>query len=220
MTIAPRWAVLAVALGCWLGHGASAGAQVFELITSFTGCTAEGCPDDGDLGVPGGPMLIAPDGFFYGALVPDFRTPDDLPRSRGAVYRVDTAGRRVILHRFDGVGTSGCFAEFTGGSGALTVGADGAIYGVASACGAPGGSTIFRIAGAAFEVVHEFPPGGFAPLTIAAGPGGAFYGIGSEAGTGRVIYEWNGALRVLAPYEGPIYWMVPDFVRGPDGNLY
>jgi hypothetical protein len=73
-----RLAVGVIAFAC-LGLAANSRAQVFELITSFRHCTPEGCADDAHPGIPAGPLLAGADGFFYGALSPDFRVPGVSP---------------------------------------------------------------------------------------------------------------------------------------------
>jgi hypothetical protein len=222
MRLAHRFALaVTVAVVC-LGHAAPARAQVFELLSSFRSCTPDGCPPDGDPGVPVGPLVLAGDGFLYGLLLPDRR--EGAPPSRGAIYRIDTAGRRAIVHRFTGVGMGGCLGTVV--RQALTVGHDGAVYGLATSCApsSTSGNSIFRIVGSSFQIVQEFPSdglNGFVPYSLFAGPGGAFYGIGYHPAvdTRLFVYEWNGALRPLARHTGPDFWL-PSFVKGPDGNLY
>jgi hypothetical protein len=204
-----------IAAVCNLAGASPARAQVFELVASFVGCTPEGCPDGGDSGIPAGPLLAGADGFFYGALVDSLST--ERP-PQWAIYRVDTTGHRLILHRFTGEGENGCFV------GSLTIGADGALYGVAGSCGTDS-STIFRIVGTAFEVVQTFPSDGtFRPGSLFAGPGNAFYGVGTDTSSGAsqsVVFRWDGIVEVLGPARGNLFDLTSaEFVKGPDGNLY
>lgn len=205
MRIPPQLAIaFAIALVC-LGHAGSAGAQVFELIDSFAGCPPEGCDDSSDIARPVNPLLLGPDGHFYGSTGIDWRDGEAAPRSWGTIFRIDTAGQRTILKRFSGE-AGGC-----GSNRSITIGDDGAVYGVGSRC-------IFRLIGASFEVLQTFPVGGFIPDSIFAGPGGAFYGFG-VTGTGtRVIYKWSGDVTLLLGL--PLQALVSDMMRGPDGNLY
>lgn len=215
MAIAPRL-VLASIVAILLAHASSADAQVFELIDSFAGCPPEGCGPGDDIAAPQVPLLLGPDGLFYGISSVYFVPGDDGPRSWGTVYRIDSAGRRVILHRFDETG-QGCPTNNR-----LTFGADGALYGLAGRCnGGVHDARIIRITGGTFEVVQTFPADGFTPISIIAGPGGAFYGVGSIPGTDfRVIYKWDGnAITLLLGMSGESY-SSPDLVRGPDGNIY
>jgi hypothetical protein len=209
--IRPRVAVVVFAVAVSVAVAARADAQVFELIDSFRGCTPEGCDDTSDVARPDGPLLLAPDGFFYGATGVDRREGESSPRSWGTIFRIDTAGQRTILRRFSGEGDGGCF------NGSITVGDDGALYGLSSRCDFGAAATIFRLIGTSLEVLQTFPPGGFTPQSIYAGPGGAFYGFGITGTGSHVLYKWSGDVTVLGGYE---YAFLPDLMRGPDGNLY
>lgn len=201
---------------CNLADASPARAQVFELVSSFAGCTAEGCAEGADPGLPAGPLLAGPDGFLYGALTRDSGAPD-APPYHGAIYRIDAAGHRLILHRFEGQGGSGCY------SGSLTMTSDGALYGVAHSCDGSGDSTIFRLVGTAFEVVQAFPgDGGFRPFSLFAGPGSDFYGVGRDTSIGEpVVFRWNGTVQVLGPGRTDFFDLTfSEFLKGPDGNLY
>ena len=211
MKIPPGFAVAVLALLCCLGPAASARAQVFELIDAFAGCPEEGCGAGGDIAHPAWPLILGPDGHFYGMSGIDSRIDEEEPRSWGAIFRIDTAGHRTILHRFNCAGP-GDYA-----SGSMAFGPDGALYGIGARCRGHN-ATIFRLVGDSFEILQEFPTGGFIPLSIVAGPGGTLYGFGFYSGgpfpLGRQ-YKWTGDITVLA--TEPVGGLL---LRAPDGNLY
>ena len=194
----------AIVVVCGLGAATTARAQIFELIDSFAA----------DVSLPQGPLTLGPDGHLYGTSGIDWRNGEPAPRNWGAVYRIDGRSSRSVLYQFPGTGPGGC------GTARVSFGADGAIYGVAFGCDAeasPG--AIYRIAGTSFQILQQFPAGDFTPLTLTAGPDGAFYGFGYSYSSGGVaLFKWDGALHVMEEYPG--IWGGPDFARASDGTLY
>lgn len=187
-------------------------AQAFELINSFAGCPVEGCgPGVGDGATPfvDSPLVLGPDGNFYGVAGLDWRPGEETARSWGTIFRVSTNGMRTVLHSFDGIGPGGC------GPSTVTFGADGALYGAAVACWGEGSSVIFRLAGTSYQVLEEFPQGGFRPTFLTTGADGSIYGCGGAPGSGR-FFKWNGTLTILPGSSG-----CPSNMRlAPDGNFY
>ena len=214
MTIPHACAAVVVAVVCGVGHVSPARAQVFELIDAFAGCPVGGCGADGDAAVPDRQLRLGPDGLFYGVSGVDWRADEEQPRSWGTIYRINTAGERVILRRFNNAGPGDC------ATGNLTLGADGAFYGIGGPCSfGLYNATIFRLTGTSFEIVEEFPAG-FRPFSIAAGPGGTFYGFMATGGATLFLYKWDGTISNLGAYPLGGFPSPPELLQGPDGNLY
>jgi uncharacterized repeat protein (TIGR03803 family) len=200
----------------------AAHAQVVEPLGSFTGCgPSNTCSANDDGSHPLSALVLAPDGNLYGT------TSGEGTESLGTIFRVTPDGVRTVVYNFSAAGgANGCHPV-----GRLTVGADGALYGVTSRCATSAG-TLFRFSAPTLDVLHRFdaaqpydPSGG-----MALGADGAFYGptlghdgpIVPETGP---FFRWDGSFSVL-PSPPPLsFGEVPprvfgDLTRGADGNIY
>lgn len=192
----------------------TAGAQQFELISSFTGCAPEGCGTTGDPAHPGS-LVRGPDGNFYGTSGFDRRPGDPGPRSWGTVFRIAPDGARQILHVFDGTTAGGC------GTAGVTFGQDGALYGVTGGgCATPAtGRVIFRISDGSYSVVQELPAGSLIPYTFVAGSNGAFYGLAHVDPDRTAVVKWDGNSVTQVTAFGS-QAILTNLVPAPDGNIY
>ena len=208
--------VVALAMLGLLTPDSPARAQIYEVLSSFTGAAG------GDGVMPHTVMIPGPDGSLYGSTPHDASAP-------AVIYRVGLDGVRSIVYRFaDDFGTAYCSP-----SGKLAVGMDAALYGLADGCGGGDGGILFRLAGTSFTVLHRFEA---SPATgLARGADGRLYGAANPTAPGRegIIFAWDGAIAVLqtlawlpasVPPE-PFHTDRRDFVRGEltrgrDGSLY
>jgi uncharacterized repeat protein (TIGR03803 family) len=217
LLLAARRCFVAVALVAPLTLASPAGAQVFEVLSSFRGANAT----DGIR--PHTVMIPGPDGSLYGTTPYDDGAP-------AVIYRLTLEGVRTIVYRFqDDFGTSYCSPQ-----GRLAVGLDAALYGLAAGCGtATEGGILFRLAGTSLSVLHRFdsPPS----AGLGRGLDGAVYGATWGAGPGRggVIFKWDGAFTIVHnliwnPASLPPAPFAPDYhevafgevTLGRDGSLY
>ncbi len=162
---------------------------------------------DGDH--PEGPLVEAPDGFFYGT-------------TQNTVFRIDTAGTMTILHAL-GV-SDGQQAK----SGVIR-GANGRFYGTALAGGDTQLGTVFSVDSAgAFSKLHDFTSvdGQRSLAGLIQAPDGFLYGtnaVGGLYGQGAV-FRLNTAgsvvtLHGFAPADLGGY-PTAGLLRAADGNLY
>ena len=105
----------------------------------------------------------------------------------GTVFRIAADGTFNLLHSFNG-------SDGRSPRGALTLGPDGALYGVTSEGGTDGVGTVFKLAAdGTFSSLHSFNRNdGSSPQTpLTLGPDGALYGTTPEGGTqgGGVIFR-------------------------------
>ena len=152
----------------------------------------------------------------------------------GTLFRIDEHGSRPCscfekLHDFDGA--NGSFP------GALSRGADGALYGTAAGGGTPGRGIVFKINadGSAFAKLHDFvgPDGAQPSGALVKATDGALYGVTLAGGTtaysggtsgGGTVFTINeagsGFLKVYVFDWG--YGAFPNagLVEGSDGALY
>jgi uncharacterized repeat protein (TIGR03803 family) len=176
-------------------------------------------PDDGGCWYPGGRLLKASDGDFYGTASYGgaFRS--------GCTFRMTPSGKVTVLHEFG--------APFTPNDGitpleALTNASDGLLYGVTYNGGRHGGGTVFRMNRHGFsQTLHSFhhkpaSPDGFRPNTaLAEGPDGLFYG--TTSGDDGVIYrighdrQWA---QVHAFSHATTYGPRGDLWMRPDGTFW
>jgi len=123
--------------------------------------------------------------------------------AHGVVFKVTPSGQYTVLHAFAADGTEGTVLD-----NGLVMGADGALYGVASCGGATYpwacGGTFFRIRtdGTQFSVRYNFPPGADGQAAtpqarLAKGADGNFYGIAASYYSGST--PGYGALYRITP---------------------
>ena len=205
--------------GTTWNFGPGGGGTVFRLGAAGQLTTVGAFGYNGSAG-PTGPVLLAPDGNFYG--VGDAGS-SALP---GNLFRVSPTGVVTYLHTFPANG------DPTGSnpSPGLVLGPDGALYGTATAGGAGGSGVVFRITLAGdYGVVHSFVgtdgSGPRARLTV--GRDGLFYGTtqgGGSAGYGTVFrMNLQGKVTTLHSFAGaPADGASPiaPVIVGEDGHLY
>jgi uncharacterized repeat protein (TIGR03803 family) len=166
---------------------------------------------------PQATMILASDGYFYGS------TFDGLPglSPGGTIFRVDTAGNLITLHRFFG------FDDGYNPVGALIEASDGNLYGVTQSAGG-GSGTVFRITrDGDLTVLHVFSlaDGAVPSGPVVEGPAGLIYGTTSTAGpTGLgTIYRvsMGGVFESLHAFQGPEgQHPGSGLIMGPDGDLW
>lgn len=173
-------------------------AQVFEVLSSFRGCTETAECSAGSDGVgPRNQMIVGPDGSLYGTTSWDGERP-------AVLYRVSPAGTRTNIGRFYDISGT----EYCDPTGTLAVGTDGGVYGVARGCGDINGGILFRMQGTSLEVLHRFTT---VPSTgLARGADGKLYGA-----AGGFIFRWDGSLSIVQVANA-----MGDLSLGPDGSLY
>lgn len=191
----------------------------FTILHQFVGGASDG-------GSPSGGLVLGTDGNLYGV------TLNGGPAGCGTVYEITTGGTLTILHAFTGpFAPDGCSPY-----GALTLGADGNLYGVTTF----GSGSIFKIpqGGGTFTTVFTFGSGTTDPrLPVAApiqGTDGNFYGTTVEGGANNTgtIYQLTpgGTFTVLhefAAITDPMSNTNADgaypsslLLQASDGNLY
>jgi uncharacterized repeat protein (TIGR03803 family) len=143
-----------------------------------------------DAGGPGGPLLQASDGNFYGtsnaggANYP-CRPPDNLPC--GTVFKMTPSGDVTVLYSFGASATDGFWPE-----GHLIQGADGALYGTTSSGGTHGAGTVFKITlDGVYTLMYSFgasPADGIVPVTgLIQASDGNFYGTTASGGANHCV---------------------------------
>ena len=148
-------------------------------------------------GPPRAPLVVASDGFLYGTS--SGGGIDD----QGFVFRIDTAGNLVTLHRFSG-------PEGQWPSAGLLQDSDGDFYGTTVGGGANDNGTVFRMDAAGHVVVlHDFDyaqEGASSESALIQGSDGAFYGTTSTGGPGLygAVFRMDGSgfLTVLHAFSG------------------
>lgn len=97
---------------------------------------------------PTGPLMLGTDGALYGT------ASGGGTGSSGVVFRITTGGSYKVIYNFSVSGTSDGRYPQTG----VVQGSDGFLYGVASAGGASGLGTLFRVSttGTGFQDLHDF----------------------------------------------------------------
>jgi uncharacterized repeat protein (TIGR03803 family) len=142
-----------------------------KLTTLYSFCTEDKCPDGRVPSV----LVQARDGYLYGI------TAWGGAGDAGTIFRIGFDGKLTTLYNF-------CTEKGCPGGGQpadLIQGADGALYGTASAGGVNGLGTIFRITTAGtFTTLHNFHgTDGAYPSAVIQGTDGNFYGTTAEGGT-------------------------------------
>jgi uncharacterized repeat protein (TIGR03803 family) len=187
----------------------------FAVLSSFAGGL------DGEF--PGGALIEASDGNFYGSAGGGYST--FLVNGLGVLYKVAPDGTFTLLHRFigsDGIGPSG-----------LVQALDGHFYGTTISGGLPGAGTVFRMAAdGTITTLHAFsgsPNGAYPGSGLIKATDGALYGTTTAggraltfsstgtvyritpAGSFSVVYVFNGAFDGGEPRG---------LYQASDGNLY
>jgi uncharacterized repeat protein (TIGR03803 family) len=188
---------------------------------------------------PSGNLLMDSAGNLYGTAFTggDLEcTLGDRPGC-GVVFKLDTAGKETVLHRFTGKADGG------GPAGSLLMDGAGNLYGSASVGGEFGGQcgvlgedlgcgTIFKIDTAGkFSVLHSFNNDGSEGLNpnggLVSDPDGNLYGTTQVSGTdgiGGTIFKVSktGKLTVLFNFDGGESGALPfsGVIRDSKGNLY
>jgi uncharacterized repeat protein (TIGR03803 family) len=174
---------------------------------------------------PQGTIQFDGAGNMYGTTILGGNTTTCGAEGCGTVYKISPQGKETILHSFS-AGTDGL--EPVGG---LATDHAGHLYGVASAGGAYGGGTLFRMGmdGSQYTILHQF-----SPTTEGTGPegniildaAGNIYGA-TQGGTsylGGTVYKLDSAgnLTVLHTFTGVPDALSPRLspVRDAHGNLY
>ena len=217
----------------------------FTVIHRFAASTASNAdfnPVNTQGAQPEAELTEGSDGYLYGVAVAGG------PNGTGAVFKVSRDGTDfAVLHTFAAdtdTTTSGLVVTVDGAAprGPLVEGADGWFYGTASAGGANGRGTVFRVRpdGTAFEVLHTFSAttndattgqpenadGAIPTAGLVSGGDGTFYGVTSVGGTEGLgvvfaISPDGATYTVLHHFDGPTGARpVAELLLGDDGRLY
>jgi uncharacterized repeat protein (TIGR03803 family) len=199
--------------------GGLGGGTIFRLgLTGDFSVTANFEPRSAVGTHPYAGLLQASDGAFYGT------TTAGGAYGVGTIFRLD-AKALAVVRAFRVDDAIGCFPRS-----ALRQAADGALYGVAEACGPMNGGTLVRIApGGSVSLVHAFgldasdgatPRGELLPM-----PDGSLYGTtsaGGAHGLGTLFrFTPNGRFEVLHEFRGADGADAEGgLVQAPDGSLW
>lgn len=190
---------------------------------------------------PEAPLVQGADGTLYGT------TSTGGAHGTGVVFKIGADGTGyTVLHSFgslDGLFTNDTNADGGRPSGALVLGKDGTLYGVAAVGGPKGSGTVFSLKpdGSRFMVLHSFDPkgdlyhndGGASPLGLTIAADGTLFGVAELGGEGRgLIFRMmpNGKnFHVIHSFDDPEQegnindgGAIPSaaVTLGPDGTLY
>lgn len=186
--------VLVLALGFpWLGSGAISPAHA-ELASAQSVHSFE-APNGVN---PRGPLLLAPDGNFYGTVQ------SGGPGGRGTVVRLTPSGALSTIASFSGEGSGG---QYPGAP--LVSGVDGKLYGVTASGGAENLGTVFRVGlHGGLKTLASFTSatGHGAESGLVLGADGNFYGsnpYGGPTDNGTVIRVTPaGQVTAIASFTG------------------
>lgn len=184
--------------------GTNSGGTVFRLTADGMFRTLASFDLSGSGGnSPYGGLLLGSNGFIYGT------TSQGGANGYGAVYEMDTNGALATVASFDNTNGANPYAGLTCG-----MGVNGDLFGTASAGGANGYGTIFKLGtnGLLTTMVPFGNTNGAAPKAVLTlGVDGDFYGTtsaggdfnGQPAGHGTVFkFEANGELTTLFLFNG------------------
>lgn len=129
---------------------------------------------------PIGPLLQAPDGYFYGATLSGGSSTNCQQYGCGVLYKFNPAGDYSVLHNFEGIDGEAPF-------GGLILASDGKFYGTTtSGIGKASYGVVFSITAAGeMTVLYKFTEygGGATPWgNVVEGPDGNFYGTTAAGG--------------------------------------
>ena len=176
-----RWALATAALAALMSPAARATDVAVEPIHAITAADGEVL----------GRLVVGPDGALYGTSYLG-------SNGKGAVFRLDAAGRYRVLHDFDGAD-----GEIPRG---LTAGPDGQLYGVAFRGGQFGWGSLYRVSPEGrFKLLHSFShvgqDGGSPNGRLLLASDGQFYGTTSIGGAwdAGTVFRMNrhGEIKVL-----------------------
>jgi uncharacterized repeat protein (TIGR03803 family) len=144
--------------------------------------------------IPGGPVMQAIDGKFYGITVWGGTF------GQGIVYQVTSGGAYKVLHNFQSA------TEGTNSAAGLVQGSDKFLYGVMPLGGANGYGTLFKIntTGKTFAVLYTFDyaTGGYPSSTPTLHTNGTIYGLTTKGGSQNpadgVLYSFDAGLKPFA----------------------
>jgi uncharacterized repeat protein (TIGR03803 family) len=194
-------------------------AQTFTTLHSFDGADGK---------VSQGSLIQGLDGNLYGTT-----SEGGANDNTGTIYKITPQGTLTVLHSFcSKTGCPGGAAPYAG----LLQGNDGNLYGTASADGAHGGGTVYKITSqGTFTTLYDFCPLALCPDgqspsgVLVQGTDGNFYGTtfyGGANGRGTVFkITPQGSLTTLysfCPQTNCADGQSPQagLVQGTDGNLY
>ncbi|HTO46108.1 MAG TPA: PxKF domain-containing protein [Burkholderiales bacterium] len=157
-------------------------------------------------------FTLAPDGLLYST------SPGGGTQGAGTIHALDTNGNLTLLHSFDNYTTEGASPT------TLTVGSDGALYGMTYGQGSNGGGTVFRLStNGALSTLFSFNSnvGGGALYPFVAARSGVLYGTGTYGTPAASVVR----LTVPSTVETfPILpqgtWPVGPLLQGSDCALY
>jgi len=192
------------------GGSAPYGGTVFKITPTGTLTMLYSFTGGADGGSPGGALVLATDGSFYGTAA------FGGAHSYGTIFKISPIGMLTILYTFTG-GADGGYPT------SLVLGADGNLYGTTGA----GDGTIFEITlGGALTTLYTFHSATVDVSMVVQGASGNFYGTTYEGGayndgtvfkmtprgTLTTLYSFTGGSDGGFPYGG--------IVIGADGNFY
>ena len=198
------------------------GFTIIHRFKSFSAVNTAGAPVNSDGANPEAELVEGSDGRLYGV------TRTGGPNGTGVVYRVSRDGTEfAVLHAFGPITSASTVtvprnADGMSPTGALVAGADNYFYGTASAGGANGNGTVYRVRfdGTDFKTLFVFPElvtnssglpinvEGASPVAgLTDGGDGRLYGItnlGGSGGNGTVfaIDPVSGVLTTLHNFDG------------------
>jgi len=171
--------------------------------------------DDSDgLSINGGLVLAGDGQTFYGT------TQYGGANGLGVIFSVTTGGDLQVVHSFNALDGNNANSEGAAPTTGLTVGSDGALYGVAPSGGQNGNGTVFSVSGGSVAPLYSFSaldgnghnPDGSAPTgELVMGPHGYLYGVASGGGK----YGFGTLFRITL--KTGLFTTLHDFKGGADG---